>query len=82
MNPGFFDMDYVQRVPVNEPASEMLLCLRNFDEKRYVKSFGNEITFGYYHGDIRKLKEDVFHDKGIFNGMEKNEARLKSIESE
>ena len=59
MNPGFFDRDYVQRVPVNEPASEMLLCLRNFDEKRYVKSFGNEITFGYYHGDMNKLKEGV-----------------------
>ena len=26
MNPGYFARDYVRAVPVNEPASEMLLC--------------------------------------------------------
>ncbi len=59
MYPGFFDRDYVRAVPINEPASEMLLDLRDFDENRYAKSFGDEVRFGYYHGDINKLKEDV-----------------------
>ena len=59
MNPGYFERDYVKRVSEEEPASEMLLCLREFDEERYNKTFGNEISFGYYHGDMDKLKEDV-----------------------
>ena len=59
MKPGFFERDYVRAVPENEPASEMLLCLANFDENRYVKSFGDEISFGYYRGDMNTLKTDV-----------------------
>ena len=59
MKPGFFDRDYVRAVPVNEPASEMILCLRDFDGKSYVKSLGDEISFGYFHGDMDRLKEDV-----------------------
>ena len=59
MNPGYFDRDYVKKVPENEPASEMLLCLRDFDRECYVKSFDDNVTFGNYHGDMDKLKEDV-----------------------
>ena len=59
MHPGFFDRDYVKRVSKDEPATEMLLILKEFDESAYTKSFGREVTFGYYHGDIEKLKVDV-----------------------
>ena len=59
MNPGYFDREYVKAVPEDEPASEMLLHLQDFDEERYVKSLGDGISFGYYHGDLDKLKEDV-----------------------
>lgn len=59
MNPGFFEKDYVRAVPENEPASEMLLCLKDFDEESYVKSFGDEVTFGYYLGDLDELRKNV-----------------------
>ncbi len=59
MHPGFFDRDYIKRVPADEAATEMLLMLDEFDYNIYSKSFGKEVTFGYFHGDIEKLKEDV-----------------------
>lgn len=59
MNPGYFERDYVKAIPEDEPASEMMLALDDFDENIYSKSFGDEVTFGYYEGDIDKLKEDV-----------------------
>lgn len=31
---------------------------------------------------IRKLKKDAFHDKDIFNGVEKMRSRLKNTKSE
>ncbi|MBR4769229.1 MAG: GNAT family N-acetyltransferase, partial [Lachnospiraceae bacterium] len=80
INPGFFERDYVRAVPENEPASEMLLRLQSFDEDRYVRSFGDEVTFGHYHGDLDRFKEcvakvvphwvDFFHeDTGIYCGF-------------
>lgn len=39
MHPGFFERDYIQRVPEDEPASEILLRLQSFDEKIYDKKF-------------------------------------------
>ena len=59
MNPGYFEREYVLAVPEDSPASEMLLCLQDFDENSYVRSFGDEVTFGYYHGDMDMLREDV-----------------------
>ena len=59
MHPGFFEKDFVRAVREDEPAAEMILPLKNFDESIYTKTFGNEITFGYYDGDLEKLKEDV-----------------------
>ena len=58
MNPDFFEREYVKAVPENEPASEMLLCLRDFDEESYVKTFGDEVTFGYYHSDMDMLRKE------------------------
>ncbi len=59
MNPGYFERDYGRAVEVDEPASEMLLRLQDFDENSYAKDFDKEVTFGYYKGDINSLKEDV-----------------------
>ena len=71
MNPGFFEREYVQRVPEDEPASEMLLRLQGFDEKKYEKAFADNVTFGYYHGDmdtLRKVVEQVVpHWTQFFN---------------
>ena len=35
MNPGYFERDYVRAVPEDEPASEMFLPLKDFDENIY-----------------------------------------------
>ena len=59
MHPGFFERDYIQRVPENEPASEMLLRLQSFDEKIYNKDFPDNIHFGYYNGELSILQEAV-----------------------
>ena len=59
MHPGYFDRDYVRRVPEDEPAFEMLLDLQEFDPDCYSKPLGDEVSFGYYQGDIGKLKDDV-----------------------
>ena len=59
MHPGFFERDYIQRVPEDEPASEMLLRLQSFDEKIYDKKFPENISFGYYDGELKELQEAV-----------------------
>jgi ribosomal protein S18 acetylase RimI-like enzyme len=59
MHPGYFERDYVKNVPDNEPASEMLLELREFDTDAYVKNFAGNVSFGYYDGDMDVLKEAV-----------------------
>ncbi|MBO5986400.1 MAG: GNAT family N-acetyltransferase, partial [Lachnospiraceae bacterium] len=59
MNPGYFEREYVQRVSEDEPASEMFLRLQEFDEKRYEKAFPENVTFGYYDGDLEELRQAV-----------------------
>ncbi len=59
MHPGYFERDYVRSVPDDEPASEMLLKLRDFDPGAYEKAFGDNVTFGFYDGDPEVLKEAV-----------------------
>ena len=55
LHPGYFERDYVKRVADDEPASEMFLNLKDFDEHSYAKSFPENITFGYYNGDFKEL---------------------------
>lgn len=59
MHPNYFERDYVRAIPEDEPASEMLLCLQDFDENCYEKEFNDEVTFGYYTGDLEELRADV-----------------------
>ena len=59
IHPGFFDRDYVKRVADDEPASEMFMGLENMDACNYEKSFPENITFGYYEGDMEELKDAV-----------------------
>lgn len=59
MHPGYFEREYVQGVSENEPASEMLLRLQAFDVKIYEKAFPENITFGYYDGDLKELQKAV-----------------------
>lgn len=59
IHPGFFDRDYVKRVADDEPASEMFMGLENMDACNYEKTFPENITFGYYEGDMEELKDAV-----------------------
>jgi len=59
IHPGFFDRDYVKRVADDEPASEMFMGLDNIDACSYEKRFPEDITFGYYEGDMEELKAAV-----------------------
>ncbi|MCR5466696.1 MAG: GNAT family N-acetyltransferase [Lachnospiraceae bacterium] len=55
IHPGFFERDYVKRVPEDESASEMFLRLQEFDPECYQKDLPENVTFGYYNGDFEEL---------------------------
>ena len=59
LHPGFFDREYVRKIPENEVATELMMYLRDFDPKCYNKTLSENITFGFYNGDINELKENV-----------------------
>ncbi|MCR4896514.1 MAG: GNAT family N-acetyltransferase [Lachnospiraceae bacterium] len=59
MHPGFFRRDYVKRVSEEEPASEMLLDLREFDPAVYEKSLPDNVSFGFYDGPLDALIKAV-----------------------
>ena len=75
IHPGFFDRDYIKRVQEDEPASEMFLDLREFDENCYEKMFPENVTFGYFNGDPCELSAAVEkvmpHWVPLFNGNSK-----------
>ena len=50
MHPGFFESEAIRRIPSEEIYDEMTLDLSKFDEGRYEKAFGENISFGYYTG--------------------------------
>ena len=59
IHPGFFERDYVKRVPENEVASEQFLRLQEFNPECYRKDLPDNVTFGYYNGDFEELLEAV-----------------------
>lgn len=59
LHPGFFDREYVRRIPENETATELMMYLADFDPECYNKTLPENITFGFYNGDINELKEKV-----------------------
>ena len=59
MHPGYFEREYVRAVPEDEPASEMMLALIDFDEDSYTKTLDKEVTFGYYEGGLDDLLKAV-----------------------
>ena len=59
IKPGFFEQEYVRRIPEEEIASEMLLDLKDFDGGIYRKELGEHVSFGYYKGDMEEFLELV-----------------------
>ena len=59
MHPGFFERDYVRNVPEDEVASEQMLRLQEFDPNCYRKDYPENVTFGFYDGDLEELRAAV-----------------------
>ena len=56
MYPGFFQQENIRNLPEETVYDEMLLPLADFQPCIYDKSLDISISFGYYDGDIDKLK--------------------------
>lgn len=59
MYPNFFERETVRNLPDEWICDEMILTLDEFEPSKYDKEFDNNISFGYYNGDLDKLKEKV-----------------------
>ena len=57
MHPGFFEREYISRIPAEETYDEMLLYLRGFTYPEI--PVPEDVTFGYYEGSIEALRERV-----------------------
>lgn len=59
MYPKFFENEYVRNIPEDEVVSEQILRLQEFEPDCYEKFFRENVTFGYYNGDIEELRRAV-----------------------
>lgn len=59
MYPGFFEMENVQNIPDKWIYNEMVLSLDEFEPCKYNRKLGENVSFGYYHGDILEIKKAV-----------------------
>lgn len=59
IQPGFFEREYIKNLPAELICDEMVVKLSEFDDSQYEKKFDDNITFGYYEGDLDELKEAV-----------------------
>ena len=59
IKPGFFERDYIVNRTDEDAFEEMILCLNNYNDKKYEKKFGDEVRFGFYEGNLSELKQQV-----------------------
>lgn len=59
MYPNFFERDNIRNLPDEWICDEMILSLDEFEPNKYNKNLDDSISFGYYDGDLDKLKEEV-----------------------
>ena len=57
--PDFFENESIQNMPEEFVFDEMILSLNKFDIHSYDKFLDSSISFGFYDGDLEKLKEKV-----------------------
>ena len=58
MRPGFFERDYIKAIENDDVYSEMMLRLQSYVPV-YSKTLPENITFGFFNGDIKDLHEAV-----------------------
>ncbi len=59
IHPGFFEQEYIKERPADIYSDEMLLELSEFHKDKFSPEVPEKVTFGFYEGDIDKLKEAV-----------------------
>lgn len=59
IHPNFFKREDILNLPDEGIYEEMILALEEFEPGKYDKKLCDNISFGYYHGDVEKLKEKV-----------------------
>lgn len=59
LHPGFFEREGIRDMPEEHVFDEMILPLEDFDAHKYEKQFGDNISFGFYEGDLKELKAAV-----------------------
>lgn len=57
--PNFFERDIVRGLPEELIFEEMILPLNEFDINKYNKKLDDNISFGFYNGDLDELKKKV-----------------------
>ena len=65
LHPGFFEKEYIRRLPADEVFSEMILPLAEFDPNALPIPVPEGVSFGWYQGDeetllraVRDVEED------------------------
>ena len=59
MHKGFFEGESVKGLSEGEVFEEMLLPLKEFDTDIYNKKLPENISFGFYEGDISEIKKSI-----------------------
>lgn len=59
MNPDFFERESIRNMSDKLIYDEMALSLSNFEPYKYNKTLDENISFGYYQGDISEMKKAV-----------------------
>ena len=59
MYPNFFKREDIRNLPDECICDEMILSLDEFDSNKYDKKLEDNISFGYYDGDLDELREVV-----------------------
>jgi len=57
--PDHFDREVVRNLPEELYFDEMILPLNEFDLHKYDKKFEDNISFGFYEGDLDEIKNEV-----------------------
>ncbi len=55
--PNFFERENIRNIPDEWICDEMILSLDEFESYKYDKPLDDDISFGYYEGDIEEIKK-------------------------
>lgn len=59
LHPNYFEQEFVRDMPEEFIFDEMILPLKKFDIHKYDKNMEDNISFGFYNGDLNELKKKV-----------------------